>query len=427
MKVLVIGSGGREHALCWKLKQSPLLTELYCAPGNPGIARIADSVPIAADEVHKLADFAADLKIDLTVVGPELPLTLGIVDEFTQRGLAIFGPHQSAAELEGSKVFSKEFMRRHGIPTAAFEVAHSLEEARRLVQPFGLPVVLKADGLAAGKGVLIPKTPEELESSLKIFFEDRRFGAAAERLVIEECLTGEEVSFISLCDGQRVLPLATTKDYKRLGDQDQGPNTGGMGPHSPAGALGYDAAKDVLDKIVWPTDQGMEAENRSFVGVLYVGLMLTADGPRVLEYNVRLGDPEAQALLLRMESDLLPVLAGGAAGHFETPRLRFRKEASACIVLASAGYPDKPVKGDPIEGLEDAAPLEGVEVFHAGTAAKGDHVVVAGGRVINVCATGNDLLDALKRSYAAARMIQWPGRVMRYDIGRKVLQSPGAG
>lgn len=426
MKVLVIGSGGREHALCWKLRQSPLLTELYCAPGNPGIAQIADSVPIAADEVHKLADFAADLKIDLTVVGPELPLTLGIVDEFSQRGLPIFGPHQSAAELEGSKVFAKEFMRRNKIPTAAFEVAHGMQDALRSVKSFGLPVVLKADGLAAGKGVLIPKTSEELEEGLKILFEDRRFGSAAERVVIEECLTGEEVSFISLCDGHRVLPLATAKDYKRLGDNDQGPNTGGMGAHSPAGVLGPDAAKEILDKIVWPTVHGMEAENRGFVGFLYVGLMLTADGPRVLEYNTRLGDPEAQALMLRMESDLLPVLASGAAGRFDTPRLRFRKEASACIVLVSSGYPEKPVKGDPIEGLTEASHQEGVEVFHAGTAVKDNRVIAAGGRVINVCATGNDLLDALKRSYAAARMIHWPGRVMRRDIGRQVLQNPNS-
>ncbi len=424
MKVLVIGSGGREHALCWKLRQSPLLKELYCAPANPGIAQIADPVPIPADEIHQLADFAADLKIDLTVVGPELPLTLGIVDEFISRGLPIFGPRRQAAELEGSKVFAKELMRRQGIPTANFEIAHSEDDVRKAAARFGFPVVLKTDGLAAGKGVLIPKNAEQLEAALKTFFEERRFGTAAEKVIVEECLQGEEISFISLCDGEHILPLATTKDYKRLLDDDRGPNTGGMGAHSPAGVLGG-AGGEILDRILRPTVRAMEEANRSFVGVLYAGLMLTQEGPKVLEFNVRLGDPEAQPLLMRLDEDLLPVLASGAAGRFEHPRLRFRKEATACIVLASEGYPEKPTKGEPITGIEAAMQQEGIEVFHAATATKDDQLVAAGGRVLNVCASGPTLRDALKRSYTAAAMIRWPSKIMRHDIGRRVLNRAG--
>ncbi len=421
MKVLVIGSGGREHALCWKLRQSPLLKELYCAPANPGIAQIADPVPIPADQIHELADFAAELKIDLTVVGPELPLTLGIAAEFSSRGLALFGPRQRAAELEGSKVFAKEFMKRHGIPTAEFEIAHGPEEVRRAAERFGFPVVLKADGLAAGKGVLIPRNQDELESHIALFFEARRFGTAGERVVVEECLEGEEISFISFCDGERVLPVASTKDYKRLGDHDQGPNTGGMGAHSPAGVLGGITGSEILDRIMRPTVRALNEENRRFVGVLYAGLMLTEGGPRVLEFNVRLGDPEAQPIMLRMEDDLLPVLAAAAAGRFENPRLRFRKEAAACIVPASEGHPEKPAKGDEITGPETAAKLEGVEIFHAATAVKDGRLVAAGGRVLNVCASGATLRDALKRAYIAAADIKWPHKILRHDIGRRVL------
>lgn len=423
MKVLVIGSGGREHALCWKLRQSPLVNELYCAPGNPGIGEVADLVPIPADEVHQLADFALDLKIDLTVVGPELPLTLGIVDEFARRGLNIFGPKQQAAELEGSKVFAKEFMVRHGIPTAEFAIAHDAGGARELAARFGFPVVLKADGLASGKGVLIPKNPEELEQAIKIFFVDRRFGSAGERVVVEEFLEGEEISFTAICDGQFPLPLATCKDYKRLLDDDKGPNTGGMGAHSPAGVLGAGAGAQILDGIVRPTLAGLAAENRDFVGVLYTGLVLTAQGPKVLEYNVRFGDPETQALMMRLETDLVPILMQASTGRFETLRLRFKKETSVCLVQASKGYPEKSVKGEPIEGLDAVAEIDGVEVFHSATAVKNGHLVAAGGRVLNVCATGQTLRDALRKAYKAAAMIHWPSRVMRFDIGKRVVEA----
>jgi phosphoribosylamine--glycine ligase len=421
MKVLVVGSGGREHALCWKFRQSPQLEELYCAPGNPGIARIADPVPIPADETHQLADFAAELQIDLTVVGPELPLTFGIADEFAGRGLALFGPRQQAADLEASKVFAKELMRRHDIPTADFAIAHDAEEARRAAARFGFPVVLKADGLTAGGGTAICRAAGELEAAVQSFFEDRRFGTAGERVVVERFLSGQEVTFLALCDGERTLPIAPTKGYKRLLKNDEGPHTAGMGAHCPAGVLASGAAADVHDRIVRPVVQAMADENRSFVGVLCIDLTLTAEGPRVLEFNVRFGDPDAQAVLLRLENDLLPILAAGAAGRFNAGRLRFRKEASACVVLASKGYPDKPIRGEEIEGLAAAARNEGVEIFHAGTGVKDGRLVAAGGRVIDVCATGPQLRDALKRAYTAAAAIHWPSKILRFDIGREVL------
>ena len=422
MRVLVVGGGGREHALCWKLRQSPLLEELYCAPGNPGIAGVSDLVPIQADEVKKLADFASDLKIDLTVVGPELPLTLGLADEFQARGLAVFGPKSQAAELEGSKVFAKEFMKRHGIPTADFVVVHERKDAHKAARDFGFPVVLKADGLAAGKGVLIPRDKRELEEALDVFFSERRFGASGDRVVVEECLTGEEVSLIAVSDGKRLLPMATSKDYKRLLDNDLGPNTGGMGSHSPSGVLRGRDAGEIMEKVMLPVIAGMAAENRSFEGFLYAGMILTADGPQTLEFNVRLGDPEAQSILLRLEDDLLPVLAQGAAGHFETDRLAFRKEAAACLVLAAKGYPEKPIKGDPIKGLEEAGAGEGVEIFHAGTAIEGGQLVASGGRVLNVCSRGTNLREALRRGYKAAGGIRWSNAVLRNDIGRRVLE-----
>ena len=423
MRVLVIGGGGREHALCWKLRQSPQLGELYCAPGNPGIAAVADRVPIEVENVPKLVDFAAEMKIDLTVVGPELPLTLGLADELAARGLAVFGPRRQAAELEGSKVFAKQFMQRHDIPTAPFEVAHDAEDAWNAVLELGLPVVLKADGLAAGKGVVIPRDEEELKDALAVFFEERRFGEAGTRVVVEKFLEGEEVSFIALSDGERVLPLASSKDYKRIGEGDTGPNTGGMGAHSPAGVLGPEDAAWVLDHVMRRTVAGMAEENRRFSGVLYAGLILTADGPRVLEFNVRFGDPEAQPLMLRLEDDLLPVLAEGAGAGFTTQRLRFRQAAAACVVLASAPYPERPETGEPIAGLEAAAAHEGVEIFHAGTAERNGEVVTAGGRVLNVCATGAGLREALRRAYDAAGELDWPAKRLRRDIGRRLLEA----
>jgi phosphoribosylamine---glycine ligase len=421
MKVLVIGGGGREHALCWKLRQSPLLRELYCAPGNPGIAGVADRVPLAAEEVPRLADFAAEMKIDLTVVGPELPLTLGIADEFANRGLAIFGPTQRAAEIEGSKVFAKQFMERHGIPTADFTIAHDAGAARAEGRRFGYPVVLKADGLASGKGVLIAGDEAELEEGVRALFEERRFGASADRVVVEAFLTGEEVSLMALCDGERLLPLATARDYKRIGDGDTGPNTGGMGAHSPSGGLTAEAAAEAVETILRPAVSGLAAEGRPFVGVLYAGLILTPEGMRVLEFNARFGDPEAQVLMLRLEDDLLAVLAAGAAGRFDARRLSFRREIAACVVLASPGYPGRPLHGEPIRGLDRAGALPGVEIFHSGTRVEEGELVSAGGRVLSVAALAPDLAGALERAYVAAAEIDWPGKVYRRDIGRRLL------
>jgi phosphoribosylamine--glycine ligase len=426
MKVLVVGGGGREHALCWKLRQSPLLRELYCAPGNPGIGEIADLVPMAPDEVHRLADFAAEMKIDLTVVGPELPLALGLADELARRGVPVFGPSRQAAEIESSKVFAKQFMDRHGIPSAPFRVAHDEAEARRAVESIRLPAVLKAEGLAAGKGVLIVHDEEALEEALATLFEERRFGTAGDRVVVEPFLVGEEVSFIALSDGERLLPFATSRDYKRLGDGDAGPNTGGMGAHSPSHTLSAEQCADIMERVMRPAVAGLAGEGRTLVGVLYAGLMMTADGPRVLEFNARFGDPEAQALLLRVEDDLLPVLASGARGAFDTRRLRFKKASGACIVLASKGYPGTPVKGETITGLERAAAVPGVEVFHAGTGEQGERLVATGGRVLDVCATGLNLAEALRRAYAAAAEIHWPSKVLRHDIGRRVLEGLAA-
>jgi phosphoribosylamine---glycine ligase len=427
MKVLVVGGGAREHALCWKLRQSPRLTDLYCAPGNPGIAPLADLVPVAAEEIQRLADFASDLRIDLTVVGPELPLTLGIADEFARRELPIFAPSRLAAEIEGSKVFAKQFMERHGIPTAPFAVVHDAAAAGAAAGRFGLPVVIKADGLAAGKGVMIAAVQDELEAAIGTLFEERRFGASSDRAVVEQYLEGEEVSFMALCDGERVLPMALAKDYKRIGDGDTGPNTGGMGAHSPGGLLSGEAAAEILETVMRTTVAGLAGEGRRFTGVLYAGLMLTPSGPKVLEFNARFGDPEAQVLLLRLEDDLLPVLAAAAAGELDLHRrLRFRKEAAACIVLASKGYPGKPATGEVIQGVERAAEM-GAEVFHAGTR-RGAHgeLLTDGGRVLSVCALGPDLVEALKRAYAAAGEIHWPGKVFRRDVGRRVIDLPQA-
>jgi phosphoribosylamine--glycine ligase len=425
MKVLVIGKGGREHVLCWKLKQSPQLDELYCAPGNPGIGQVADRVPIAVDEVQRLAAFAEELGIDLTVVGPELPLALGVTDEFRSRGLAVFGPTKAAAEVEASKVFAKQFMARHGIPTPDFEVAHDRSEAESAVERLGVPVVLKADGLAAGKGVLIASDRDEVEAALDAFFVQRRFGTAGDRVVVEAFTAGEELSFMALSDGERVLPLASSKDYKRIGDGDTGPNTGGMGAHSPAGLLTKELATTILEGVIRPAVEGLAAENRTFRGVLYAGLVLTGEGPQVFEFNVRFGDPEAQPVLMRLEDDLLPVLATGAEGSFGVSRLHFRKEASAAVVLASEGYPGKPVKGETITGIEAAVAEDGVEVFHSGTEEREGRLVTGGGRVLTVCATGPSLREALRRSYAAAAQISWPGKVFRRDIGRRVVESQG--
>lgn len=420
MRVLVVGQGAREHALCWKLKQSPLVHEIYAAPGNAGIASVADCVPIGVADIIELADFADKLKIDLTIVGPELPLTLGIVDEFQKRGLPVFGATRLAAELEGSKVFSKEFMRKYGIPTAAAVSCSSEDEARTALAKLGFPAVLKIDGLAAGKGVVIATSQDEADDYLRVAFGEKKFGNAGARILVEEFLTGEEVSFMVITDGKKSLPLAPAKDYKKSLDGDEGPNTGGMGAHSPAVVLNGETAAEVMKSIILPTVQGMAAEGRPYTGVLYAGLMLTASGPKVLEYNCRFGDPETQVQMLRMEDDLADIclrVARGNLGDLKT--LNWKKEAAACVVIAVDGYPDDHPKGQ--EVIVDAIDDESVVVFHAGIVRKGTKLVNQAGRVASVCARAATLSEALAKAYEAAPKVRFAGARYRTDIGYRAL------
>lgn len=416
MRVLVIGGGGREHTLAWKLSRAEGVEELYVAPGNPGMAAIATCVPIAADATVELAEFAASLRIDLTVVGPELPLVLGIADEFVRRGLVLVGPTRAAAELEGSKVFTKEFCLRHRIPTGRALVAHHREQATAAVKQLGVPVVFKADGLAAGKGVQVCHTRDDVDSAIARYFEAHAFGAAGERVLIEECLEGDEVSFMVLTDGLSVLPLASARDYKRLGDGNQGPNTGGMGAVSPV-PLESGLAATILRTIVHPTVAGLAAEGRTYRGVLYAGVMVKRDGPKLLEYNCRLGDPETQAVIPRLDGDLLPLLRATAAGELGSQRAVWKREAAVCVVLAAGGYPGAPERGELIAGLGDALAQPGVLVFHAGTALQDGSLVTAGGRVLSIVGRGATVAEAAGVTYEAVGRVHFGGMQFRRDIG----------
>ena len=422
MRVLVVGQGAREHALCWKLKQSPLVRELYAAPGNAGIAQVADCVPIGVADIIELADFAEKLKMDLTVVGPELPLTLGIVDEFQKRGLPIFGPTRLAAELEGSKVFSKDFMRKYAIPTAEAVAANSVDEAKKALKQLGYPSVLKIDGLAAGKGVVIVNSASEADEYLRMVFEEKRFGTAATRILVEEFLTGEEVSFMVITDGKKSLPLAPAKDYKKAFDNDEGPNTGGMGAHSPAVVLNGETAAEIMKSIILPSIAGMAAEGRPYTGVLYAGVMLTANGPKVLEYNCRFGDPETQVQMLRMDDDLADIFLRVARGNLgDIKALDWKKEAAACVVIAVDGYPDDYAKGQEVafDPIDDPA----VVVFHAGVVKRDGKLVNQAGRVVSVCARAATLSEALAKVYDAAPKVRFEGARYRRDIGYRALES----
>jgi phosphoribosylamine---glycine ligase len=424
MRVLVVGQGAREHALCWKLKQSPLVRELYAAPGNAGISAVADCVQIGVADIIELADFAEQLKMDLTIVGPELPLTLGIVDEFQKRGLPIFGPTLLAAELEGSKVFSKEFMRKYAIPTARATACSSVDEAKAALKEMGFPAVLKIDGLAAGKGVVIVNSKAEADDYLRTVFEEKKFGNAATRILVEEFLTGEEVSFMVITDGKKSLPLAPAKDYKKAFDGDEGPNTGGMGAHSPAVVLSGETAAEIMRTIILPTVQGMSAEGRPYTGVLYAGLMLTPNGPKVLEYNCRFGDPETQVQMLRMDDDLADVALRVARGNLgDLKSLNWVKEAAACVVIAVDGYPDDFVKGQEVafDPIDDDA----VVVFHAGVVKKAGKLVNQAGRVVSVCARAATLSEALAKAYDAAPKVRFEGARYRHDIGYRALEARG--
>ncbi len=426
MRVLVLGSGAREHAIVHALRRSAGVEEVYAAPGNPGIAQAADLLPLAADDLPALAEAASDLRIDLTVVGPELPLALGIGDEFAHRGLRLFGPKRAAAEIEASKVFAKEFCWRHDIPTADARCVTSIDEARAAVRDMGLPVVFKADGLAAGKGVQVVVSPEQLEEALETYFVARRFGEAGDRVLVEEFLSGRELSYMVIADGSRIVPVATSRDYKRVGDGDHGPNTGGMGAHSPAVGVPTGTGRSILDDIVKPTVRGLAEEGRDYCGVLYVGIMLTDRGPRVLEYNCRFGDPETQAILLRLDDNLAEVMRSAADGALRVTSLQWRREAVVCVVLAAAGYPGAPRKGDPITGIDDAMAMPALTVYHAGTRREGDALLTAGGRVLSVCGRGGTLAEARDQAYRGVERIAFEGMQYRRDIAAEGDDDVGA-
>jgi phosphoribosylamine--glycine ligase len=421
MNILVIGSGGREHALAWKLRQSPRVSKLICAPGNAGMSELAECVPADVSSIGALADLAERSEAELTVVGPELPLVAGVADEFTRRRLKIIGPARAAAEIEGSKVFAKQFMERHGIPTAGFTVCADHGDAYVALCAVEWPVVIKADGLAAGKGVRIADDPDQATAIIEALMEKRELGAAGDRVVIEQYLEGQELSFIVLTDGTTVLPFAPTRDHKRAFDNDQGPNTGGMGAYSDDAIVDAALRQRILEEIVRPTLKGLAAEGRPYQGFLYFGLMLTGDGPKVLEFNCRMGDPECQPLMVRLESDLAEVLEKLAAGQLAGTELAWSPGASICVVLASGGYPGPSETGKPIAGLKAAAALEGVVVFHAGTRKADGGFATAGGRVLGVTARGPDLRAAAERAYAAADKIKFEGMHYRKDIGRRGL------
>lgn len=420
MKILVVGNGGREHALAWKLKQSPRVTELFIAPGNPGTATLGTNVPIKSDDIEKLAQFAVEQGIDLTVVGPEIPLTLGIVDEFQRRNLRAWGPSKAASQLEGSKVAMKEFLRRQNIPTAQFKIFNKVADAKAYITEVDGPLVVKCDGLAAGKGVTVAKNAAEALDAVERIMVKHEFGAAAgKQVVIEETLKGEEISVFAFCDGRNAVLLDYVQDHKQVFDGDEGPNTGGMGTFSPVPALMKPRDEDeMVRRILYPTMAGLLREGRPYVGVLYMGLMITDSGPKVIEYNVRFGDPECQTLMLRLASDLPGVLEACIDGKLDQVELEWDPRTAVCVTMASGGYPGKYPSDLPIAGL-DSAQAQKATVFHAGTRDKGGQVVTAGGRVLSVCALGADLDAARATAYAACEAIRFDGKHYRKDIGKR--------
>jgi phosphoribosylamine--glycine ligase len=428
MKVLVVGSGGREHALVWKIAQSPLVDKIYCAPGNAGTAGLAENVAIKADDLEALKAFAKKHKIDLTVVGPEVPLVAGIVDLFEKDGLRIFGPRQAAARIEGSKVFCKQIMTKYDIPTAQSGIFNKSAEAIAYINEMGAPIVVKADGLAAGKGVIVAQTKEEAIAAVKLIMEQKEFGRAGETVVIEECLVGEEASIIAFTDGQSIVPLASSQDHKRIFDHDEGPNTGGMGAYSPAPVVTDRLMAEIDVNILKPFVAGLRQEGIVYQGVLYAGVMVTKKGPLVLEFNARFGDPETQPILMRMKSDIVPIFEAIIDGKLDDRFIEWDERAAVCVVLAAGGYPGKYEKGVPIKGLDKIDQLDDVMVFHAGTTlgARGQlpdtrGILTNGGRVLGVTALGGSIKFAIDKAYRAVNVIHFKGMQYRRDIGKKAL------
>ncbi|WP_457570370.1 phosphoribosylamine--glycine ligase [Desulfurobacterium sp.] len=422
MKVLVIGSGGREHALTWKISKSDRVKEIFAIPGNPGIAQLAKCITIDPTDIKAVADFAEREKIDITVVGPEAPLVAGIVDEFESRGLKIFGPSKEAARLEGSKAFSKEMMKAFGVPTAEFQIFDNPEDAKAYIKEKGAPIVVKADGLAAGKGVVVAQTVEEALEAIDKIMVDRVFGDAGSKVVVEECLKGEEASYLVISDGERYIPLAPAQDHKAVFDGDKGPNTGGMGAYSPAPVLSPELEEEVKKRVIEPMLKGMAERGTPFKGILYAGIMVTEDkGIQVLEFNVRFGDPEAQVILRRMQTDLVELCEKTIEGNLPE-KIDWDERTAICVVLASKGYPGKYEKGKVITGIEEAEKIDDVVVFHAGTAIKDGKLVTNGGRVLNVTAMGKDIREAIDNVYRAVSKIHFDGMHYRKDIGAKALK-----
>ena len=422
MNVLIIGSGGREHALAWKIKQSPLLTKLYCAPGNGGIAQVAQCVDIETTDIHGLISFAKEKRIHLTIVGPEAPLVAGIVDAFEKEKLTIFGPSKKAAQLEGSKVFSKEFMQRSNIPTAAFKIFDNPDKAKKFLEKAEFPLVIKADGLAAGKGVVVCQKIDEAKKAIDEIMQDKIFKEAGNQIVIEECLFGDEVSILAISDGDDYLLFDACQDHKRIFDDDLGPNTGGMGAYSPVPLVDEELLKRVETRIIDPVIRGMRREGNPFRGILYVGLMITKEGPYVLEFNVRFGDPEAQVVLPRVENDLLEVITAACEYRLHEVDLKWDRRPCVCVVMSSGGYPGKYATGFEITGIESATKDPDIKVFHSGTKKEGDKIVTSGGRVLGVIAMGEKFEKVIERVYVAVEKIKFDRCFFRRDIGVKVLR-----
>lgn len=423
MKILVVGSGGREHALVWKIAQSPLVDKIYCAPGNAGTGQFAENVTIKAEDVAALLRFVQEKKIDLTVVGPEVPLVLGIADQFEKAGLKIFGPCKEAARIEGSKVFSKGFMIKYGIPTAQAGIFDNAKEAIAYIEAMGAPIVVKADGLAAGKGVIVAKTKAEAIEAVKSIMEAKEFGEAGNKVVIEECLMGEEASILAFTDGKSIVPLVSSQDYKRVFDNDEGPNTGGMGAYSPAPIVTDQLMEEIQINVLKPFVAGFQQEGIVYKGVIYAGIMLTKKGPMVLEFNARFGDPETQPIMMRMKSDIVPIFEAIIDGKLDDRFIEWDKRAAVCVVLAAGGYPGKYEKGRTIEGLDRVEQLDKVMLFQAGTGTdQRSGIVTTGGRVLAVTALGDNLKFAIENAYRAVKKIHFIGMHYRTDIGKKALK-----